>query len=172
MFRFLLNLNGRKTLNRITEFQGPYRFLSNFWPAKVEYEGVMYPSAEHAYQAAKSDNQEYKKAILECKHVGYVKRLGKTAKLIPNWDQEKVGIMFNIVRDKFMRNPDLKEKLLATGDMILEEGNWWKDRYWGISPAGSGQGQNQLGKILMTIRSRIRETESNEPIAQCLYWQD
>src|SRR4051812_21328901 len=39
---------------RIAEFQGEYRFLSNFWPATVEFEGIRYPTAEHAYQAAKT----------------------------------------------------------------------------------------------------------------------
>ena len=38
----------------INEFQGDYRFLSNFHPAEVEMDGIKYPSVEHAYQAAKS----------------------------------------------------------------------------------------------------------------------
>ena len=38
----------------VTEFQGEYRFLSNFWPAQVVFEGVTYPTSEHAYQAAKT----------------------------------------------------------------------------------------------------------------------
>ena len=33
----------------IKEFQGKYRFLSNFYPVFVEYEGEIYPSVEHAY---------------------------------------------------------------------------------------------------------------------------
>ena len=38
----------------ITEFQNQHRFLSNFWRAEVVHEGIAYPSAEHAYQAAKT----------------------------------------------------------------------------------------------------------------------
>ena len=38
----------------IDSFQGEYRFLSNFWPCVVEYEGTEYPSVENAYQAAKT----------------------------------------------------------------------------------------------------------------------
>ena len=40
-------------ITRITRFHGEYRFLSNFYPVKVEYDGVQYPTVEHAYQAAK-----------------------------------------------------------------------------------------------------------------------
>lgn len=38
----------------ISEFQGQYRFLSNFWPAVVQLDGIYYPTVEHAYQAAKT----------------------------------------------------------------------------------------------------------------------
>ena len=35
----------------ISEFKGPYYFLSNFYPAKVTYNGVTYRNAEAAFQA-------------------------------------------------------------------------------------------------------------------------
>lgn len=39
----------------IDRFDGTkYRFLSNFWPAIVFYDGLEYPTTEHAYQAAKT----------------------------------------------------------------------------------------------------------------------
>lgn len=39
----------------IKEFQGEYRWLSNFWPARVVLDGVEYPTVENAYQASKAD---------------------------------------------------------------------------------------------------------------------
>src|SRR5690348_9381030 len=51
------------TPNKIAEFQGEYRFLSNFWPAEVAYEGITYPTAEHAYQAAKTMDVNERKRI-------------------------------------------------------------------------------------------------------------
>lgn len=42
----------------INSFMGKYRFLSNFWPCKVIFNGLEYPSTEHAYQAAKTLNPE------------------------------------------------------------------------------------------------------------------
>ena len=34
-------------------FREEYEFLSNFYPAKMEYEGIIYRNAEAAYQAQK-----------------------------------------------------------------------------------------------------------------------
>jgi N-glycosidase YbiA len=57
--------------------------------------------------------------------------------------------MEQCVRDKFTRHPDLRAKLLATGDAYLEEGNTCNDQIWGVY---QGKGENRLGKILMKIR--------------------
>jgi predicted NAD-dependent protein-ADP-ribosyltransferase YbiA (DUF1768 family) len=42
--------------DKIDKFAGDYRWLSNFWYVDVEYEGVTYPTTEHAFQAAKTLN--------------------------------------------------------------------------------------------------------------------
>jgi len=61
-----------------------------------------------------------------------------------------------IVTCKFEQNQYLMDKLISTGDEILEEGNNWKDDFWGIY---KGKGENRLGKILMEVRkyNRIKE---------------
>ena len=68
----------------------------------------------------------------------------------------KVKLMFDLVTEKFKQNPELKQKLLETGNQELIEGNTWNDTFWGVC---NGQGQNWLGKILMLVRSEI-----NKPI--------
>lgn len=60
--------------------------------------------------------------------------------------------MLQVVRAKFTQNAELADKLLATGDAHLEEGNTWGDRVWGTV---NGVGANQLGIILMKIRDEI-----------------
>lgn len=37
----------------IDSFTGDYRFLSNFYPCKVRYLGLVYQSVEHAFQGRK-----------------------------------------------------------------------------------------------------------------------
>lgn len=62
--------------------------------------------------------------------------------------------MEEIVREKFTQNTELADKLLATGDAYLEEGNTWGDRIWGTV---NGSGANRLGVILMQIRAELKD---------------
>lgn len=45
----------------IDSFGGEYSFLSNFHKCKVEFEGMTYHSVEHAFQAAKNPDPEYRR---------------------------------------------------------------------------------------------------------------
>ncbi len=72
-----------------------------------------------------------------------------------DWDMVKQDIMYGIIRAKFTQNPDLCDKLLATGALMLIEGNDWDDRYWGVDKH-TGEGKNHLGKILMRVRNELR----------------
>lgn len=143
-------------MNTITEFQGKHRFLSNFWPASVILGGIEYPTVEHAYQAAKSIDPDYRKRVLACERPGKAKRLSRSVTLRSDWESVKVDVMFDLVKQKFTRHEHLKNLLFDTGNSMLIEGNKWGDTFWGVC---RGQGQNHLGKILMTIRKEIKETE-------------
>lgn len=136
---------------QITRFDGQYRWLSNFWPAEVEFEGVLYPSSEHAYQAAKTLDLEERQLFLGAVTAGQAKRLGRRITIRKDWEAVKLEVMAAILYDKFTRHPELKQKLLDTGGAELIEGNSWGDRFWGVD----GSGQNQLGKVLMALREAL-----------------
>jgi ribA/ribD-fused uncharacterized protein len=138
--------------NKIDSFQGEYRFLSNFYPAQVEFEGMTYPSVEHAYQSAKTLDREIRKQIAATSNPAEAKRMGRAQQVRADWETVKFEVMEQCVRFKFTHHPDLKQKLLATGGADLEEGNTWGDRIWGVY---QGQGENRLGKILMKIRKEL-----------------
>ena len=140
----------------ILEFFGEHRFLSNFWPAELVWDGIIWPSTEHAYQAAKVLDREERLRISRMRTPSEAKKTGKTLELRDDWEHVKYDIMLEIVRAKFTQNPDLKARLLATGDALLVEGNNWHDRIWGVCPPGSSEGLNYLGKILMTVREEMR----------------
>jgi hypothetical protein len=140
-------------------FNKEYRFLSNFYPATVELDGLEYVSTEHAYQAAKTADPAERRRIRESQKPGDAKRLGKQVKMRTDWEQIKIGVMKDLVLQKFTKHKELKEKLLATGDMYLEETNTWRDFVWGVC---NGKGQNHLGKILMEVREEIRKKEANK----------
>ena len=81
------------------------------------------------------------------------KQYGKQAKLRSDWHTVKFQVMEDVVRQKF-QNPELKHKLLATGSCYIMEGNIWNDTVWGIAVVdGQLVGENNLGTILMKIRS-------------------
>lgn len=144
----------------IGRFFGAYRWLSNFWPCKVKFDGVTYPSVEHAYQAAKTTDPHVRALLLQvCSDktpeasAALAKQTGNAFILRAGWDAKKLVIMENLLRQKF-RISELRSKLLDTGTARLEEGNKWGDRFWGIAYP-SGVGQNHLGKLLMKIRAAI-----------------
>ena len=76
-----------------------------------------------------------------------------------DWEQVKFDVMERCVRYKFAHHPELRDKLLATGDAYLEEGNDWGDTIWGVS---NGVGENRLGKILMKVRGELRRDNSSD----------
>ena len=53
---------------------------------------------------------------------------------------------------KFRQNRELADKLIATGDRLLEETNWWGDKIWGTY---QGVGENKLGILLMDVRAQL-----------------
>ena len=137
----------------ITSFSGAYRWLSNFWPVAITREdGITYPSSEHAYVAAKVTALSTRRWIASIETAGQVKRAGRTLALRDDWEQVKRAEMLSILRLKF-QDRELADKLRATGDVELIEGNTWGDTYWGVC---HGVGENNLGKLLMQIRSEIR----------------
>lgn len=142
-----------EAVNRIDSFSGEYRFLSNFWFAEVTIYNVTYPTVEHAYQAMKSGDPAYQHRVQTAKGPKEAKDLGKKAVLRPDWEQVKVDYMKYLVWEKFSKHQGLKDKLLATGDAELIEGNTWGDTFWGVC---RGTGQNMLGKILMEVRTMLR----------------
>lgn len=138
---------------KVLEFQGEYRFLSNFWPAAVVLDSFLYPSVEHAYQAAKTLNPEIRSKIRELPKPGDAKRFAKMLQLRPDWKQVKLSVMEDLVRQKFFMNQFCREKLLETGEAELIEGNTWNDTFWGVC---RGKGENHLGKILMKVRAELQ----------------
>lgn len=139
-------------MSKIDSFSKEYEFLSNFYSQEITYDGIKYPTNEHAFQAAKTLDLEERKVISSLPTPGQAKRAGRRVSLRPDWEEVKFDVMKEIVILKFI-NPALKEKLLATGDSELIEGNTWNDRCWGVC---NGVGQNNLGRILMEVRELLK----------------
>lgn len=139
--------------NDILEFHGEYWWLSNFSESKVSYEGVEYPTVEHAYQAAKTLDKDRREKIRDADTPALAKKMGRKVVIRPDWEQVKLQVMEVLLRQKFAAGTGLSRELVATGDGKLVEGNWWGDMYWGVC---KGVGQNHLGELLMKIRNDLK----------------
>lgn len=160
--------------NRILYFDRDsvaFGFLSHFHPSPIVLDGETWPTVEHFYQAQKSDDPEYRKAIREAATPGRAKRLAaqptavrkvskqswfKANSKLPraDWHEAKLDIMRRADRAKFEQNADLAALLLATGDAELIEDSP-TEPFWGIGPDGNGQ--NWAGRVLMEVRAMLRD---------------
>lgn len=142
------------TVPEIGAFVGPYRFLSNFYPAPTLYEGIVYPTAEHAYQAAKTLDLGVRSTISRLSTPGRAKHAGGMLPSVrADWNAVRAEVMREIVREKFGAE-ELRDRLAETWPAQLIEGNGWHDRFWGVCGCNrcKGAGDNRLGKVLMHLR--------------------
>ena len=143
-------------MKSIDHFQGQYRWLSNFWPCYLVYHDILYPTVEHAYQAAKVEDLALKIKIKDCPTPAEAKDFFQTHSVKPaaGWTiEKKLAIMEELLKIKFSGiDPFLTRALLETGDAELIEGNTWNDTFWGVY---NGAGENNLGRLLMKVRNEL-----------------
>jgi ribA/ribD-fused uncharacterized protein len=144
-------------MTKILFYEDKYYLFSNFSAHAVEYKGKLYPTSEHAYQAAKFDSPEIVEEIRSAKSPSEAKYLSNVIykdKKRRDWEDIKSNVMYEIVREKIKQHEEVRSVLLATGnDEIIE--NSPVDYFWGCGKDRTGQ--NQMGQILMKIRDELKE---------------
>lgn len=142
----------------ITSFQAEYGFLSNFAPCFSLAGG----SVEISYQAAKfAFDPEAMERIIGADTPGKATQLAtKLTHLVrPDWLRVREQVMWMLLCQKFdpYFEQELVEKLLATKDAQLIEGNTWHDTHWGMCCCATcnNQGKNILGLMLMERRDQL-----------------
>ena len=132
--------------------------FNNFSAHAIEFRGKLYPTCEHAYQAAKCTDPEGQEAIRNARSPLEAKRLANEtykAARDPDWGDKKVAVVDEILRAKLAQHPEAQEALRASGDEEIVEDSP-TDHFWGAGADGSGQ--NILGKLWMKIRDEYRST--------------
>ena len=150
-------------MNKIDCFDREYAFLSNFYYSPFEFDGVTYPTNEHFFQAMKSFDPVVRKQIAEAETPGEAKRMGRTIKIRPDWEEIKYPVMRRGLLLKFTTHKDLAEKLINTGDAWLIEGNYWHDNTWGDCKCPrclTIDGKNWLGTLLMDVRRELKNEKN------------
>jgi len=146
----------------ISKFRNEYGFLSNFYYLQFIHEGHFWPTAEHAYQAAKTRRREWKEKIRETKTPVEARRVGKRMPIRKDWEKIKLKVIDDILRVKYRHQVSRLSDSSPLGNRRLE-GSQWHDDSRGVCNCdfrkGCEVGANQFGKLLMKIRDDLKEKE-------------
>ncbi len=136
-----------------------YSWLSNFSNSKFTLDGLRWSSIEHYYQAQKFLGTETFEQIRKSSTALKARKTGQNRSLVPrsDWQQVKEEVMRRAIGAKFEQNGGLKSQLLATGSEELIHYSS-RDLFWGRNEEGVGD--NRLGRIIMEIRQKLRDSET------------
>ena len=141
----------------------PYGAFSNLYKCPVEFEGTVFPTSEHAYQAGKARKPAVRQWILSAPTPALAAMAAHGLyvwDVVPDWAQTKFQRMRAVLRAKFDQHPALRELLLSTGTARLVEAgtvNNAVNRLWGEV---DGKGENMLGVMLMELRTAYAKEQS------------
>jgi len=138
---------------------GEYGFLSNLFPCKIDCYNKTFRSSEELYQYGKPKNKEIAEWIISApkQHLVAMAAHGLFGfDIVENWNEIKVDRMKECLKIKFLQHPELEEKLLATGNLILIEDSK-TDALWGIGKKSNGK--NMLGVLLMELREELKNSK-------------
>lgn len=136
----------------------PFGAFSNLYRREVEFEGVAYSTAEHAYQAGKPRKDNVREWLLNAPSPSLLAMAAHglySWDIQPGWSKVKFDRMKQVLRAKFTQHDDLRELLLSTGQARLVESatvDNLVNRTWGEV---NGKGKNMLGQLLMEIRAEL-----------------
>ncbi len=135
------------------EPEDDYGWLGALSPHPVAWEGQIWPTAEHLFQAMKFTDPDIRATIRGTPLPRQAKAFAKTQRQAyrPDWETQKLAAFRLVTTLKFSQHPDLAEALAATGDRPLIE-HCATDDFWAD---GGGQGENWAGRILMEVRRKL-----------------
>lgn len=143
----------------IIRFEGPWDCLSNSHPSPIALDGMVYPTVENAFQAAKTFDTGKRDLFTKCAPI-YANKMGRSLVLRSDWTRVKKDIMEELLRKKFVPGSKLAERLLSTEGAYLCEGNTQHDNYWGACFCDRCLytiHENTLGLLLMQVREELKE---------------
>jgi ribA/ribD-fused uncharacterized protein len=137
-------------------FMAGWYVFDNFAPFQVEWRGKLWPTSEHAYQAAHFINTDPE--LAETVRTQRSPRLAADVANAhsdqddPDWPKIKLTVMQDICRHKLEQHQLVQDTLRESGDRRIVELNH-TDAFWGCGPDGNGR--NELGKVWMKLREEL-----------------
>lgn len=145
-------------------FQGELCYVSNFYPAYVQYKGIPFYSAEQAFQwdkAVSAGDFEKAQQILESHDPQKAKQIGSQVTPKDTWKQNEENTLKSIVSLKFNQNKHLGTRLKNSSVERFYECT--RDMRWGSGVTLYNRqvntalfvGENKFGKILNEIKASL-----------------
>tara|TARA_B100000508_G_scaffold120901_1_gene102276 strand:+ start:9883 stop:10311 length:429 start_codon:yes stop_codon:yes gene_type:complete len=131
-----------------------WHYLSPFSAHEVLLDGVVYKTAEHAYQTLRM-KPEARAEIRNATSPLEAWRLAQECKKKGLLDEslDKGQLMERIFRAKLAQHSDIKDILTESEDREMLK-VYDTDYYWGTGADGSGE--NKMGKLWMKLREELR----------------
>ena len=147
-----------------------FKEFSADYEAPMQVDGMTFPTVQHYMQWSKAKqfgDAEAQAKILKTTSPKSVKTYGDKVKNVDEsaWNEKRDDLMRIALKAKFMQHPDLRAKLLSTGDKPIGEANA-RDKYWSIGTGADTAkakvpskwpGKNRLGALLMDLRAELKD---------------
>ena len=152
------NINQPRAQDNIFFYPKEFYIFDNFSAFQVQYNGTVFPTSEHAFQATLfvKTNPEIFEKIKNAKSAHDAQKIAieNIDKSDPKWDEKKIAVMKDILRNKINQHPYVLKKLQQTRKRKIIEDSW-RDPIWGWGK--DKDGQNLLGQIWMELREEYDE---------------
>lgn len=148
----------------------PHYEFTNFYVSPITLDGKRWPTVEHYFQAQKfTGHPKIQEEILKNNEPSHALKVARANAKLTRGDWHigyKYEVMAKALMAKFTQHQDLRDMLLATGNKILIEDTRRLiidnpsaspknvDEFWGAGK--EGRGANDLGKLLMFVRHKLR----------------
>lgn len=143
----------------------PYGAFSNLYRRDITFEGEIFRTSEHAYQAGKARKPSVRKWLMEAPSPALLAMAAHGLyywDVAPGWSTSKFDRMRAVLHAKFTQHEDLRALLLSTtGARLIETATVDNkvNRLWGEV---NGVGRNMLGSMLMELRSQLFKVAQRE----------
>ena len=146
----------------------------NFQVAPFEFDGQLWQSVEQCYQAYKFNDEKARETIRsmvpyggESDHshgmrVWSAGGRGNNARLRSDWDAVKVEVMLRACRAKLAAHANLREELLATGDVPIVGA---PSTDWQSKSTGYHNWSQWNGRIQELVREELKAAAQGAPLS-------
>ncbi|KAJ7192436.1 DUF1768-domain-containing protein [Mycena pura] len=140
-----------------------YHCFTNCTPHPVTYNGKVYPTSEHLFQAFKfmdsrPDIAEGIRTVSKSRMKAFEYSMAHIEHQDLDWNRMRIAKLEITTWHKFSQHPELRLKLLGTGDAELVVQPYMYHRTLPETTSGDKKGRNEFGKALERVRTSLRDT--------------